>query len=134
MNQSVLSNPAIIVNNQAIGFKANSLSIKMGKGEKSVKGVSLGGGLSEIAVSDNIEDRVGMAKFSLYTSKENMDLFNIWKNVLNSSGNTIKITDEQNGFTATLPRAVVTNDPDMNFGVDECFEVEFKGEVFVEFT
>lgn len=132
MPQIVLSNPTIRVNNIAIGFKPNSLSIKLGKGETSVKGVSVGGGLSDVAISENIEDRVSMIKFSLYSTNELIDFFNIWKNMDISFGNDIKIFDRN--FNATLSQGVITNDPEIAIGVDADFEVDFKGNIIVEFS
>lgn len=131
MFKIVLSNPTIRVNNVSVGFKPNSLVIKTGKGEASVKGVSHGGGLSGIAKSENIEDRVGMVKFALYSTNEDIELFNIWKSIDISIGNIIKVVDRT--FTATMPGAIIVNDPDINIGVDETFEIDFQGGVIVEF-
>ena len=132
MTQIVFSNPTVRVNNVTVGFKPNSLSFKMGKGEASVKGVSVGGGFSDIAVSENIEDRVGMVKFSLYSTEINIELLNVWKSIDIGIGNVVKIIDKN--FTATMTSSVVVNDPDIGIGVDESFEVDFKGGVLVEFT
>lgn len=128
----VLSNPAIRVNNLSVGFKPNSLVIKTGKGENSVKGVSEGGGNSGIAKSENVETRVGMIKFSLFSTNIDIESFNVWKSINISIGNIIKVIDEN--FNATMSGAIVINDPDIAMGVDESFEVEFEGGVIIEFS
>lgn len=125
MTQTVLSNLTLRVNNRAVGYKPNTLAFKTGKGEISVKGVSIGAGLSDIAVSENVETFVGQIKFELYTTAKNEDLFKEWKEAPISTGNTVKIFGTD--FTGTMTGAVVMNDPDMKTGVDESFEVTFDG-------
>lgn len=134
MAKIVLSNPTIRVNNVTVGFKPNSLVIRLGKGEISVKGVSIGGGLSDIAKSENIEDRVGMIKFSTYSTNVDIDLLNIWKSIDISIGNIIKVVNGNGDFTATMSGAVIANDPDIPIGVDEAFEIDFQGLPIIEFT
>lgn len=131
MVQLVLSNPTLRVNNETIGFKPNSISFKLGKGEKSVKGVSEGEGSSDVAMSENIEDRVGMIKFSLFSDPVLIELFNVWASQDINIGNDVKIFDRR--FNATLVRGIVVNDPDINSGVDAEFEVDFKGPILIEF-
>ena len=132
MTQFVLSNPSIRVNNITAGFMPNSLTVKLGKGENSVKGVSIGGGLSDVAVSEDVEDRVAMVKFTLYTTNDNIELFNNWKTQELTIGNDIKIFDRT--FNATMRNGIVINDPEIAFGVDKEFEVEFRGPMIVEFS
>lgn len=125
MTQTVLSNLTLRVNNRTVGYKPNTLSFVTGRGEISTKGVSVGAGISDISVSENVETFVGKIKFELYTTAENEDLFKEWKEAAIAVGNVVKIFGT--AFTGTMTSATVKNDPDMKTGVDESFEVEFEG-------
>lgn len=125
MTQLVLSDLAIRINNVNVGYKSNSLKFKLGTGEKSVKGVSTGPGGSDIAISENIETKVGMIQFELFSTSENEDLFKQWRARPDLIGNSIKIFD--NSFTGTMARGVIVNDPDFNVGTDESVEIQFEG-------
>lgn len=127
MAQTVLSNQSVRVNNDTVRYKANTLSTKSGRGEISVKGVAIGGGLSDIAVSENVETFVGEIKFELFTTPENKALFRQWKDAPLFPGNKVK--DFGSGDFESMSNAVVTNDPDQKTGVDESFEVIFQGNV-----
>jgi len=91
----------------------------------------LGGGLSDVAISEDVENRVAVIKFTVYTTNDSIELFNQWKNVNINFGNDIKIFDRT--FNATMRGGVVVNDPEIAFGVDKELEIEFNGPIIVEF-
>ena len=124
-----LFNPTVRINNIIVSPKPNSVSIVDGKGEKTVKAVSSGGGFSDIVVSGDVETRVGKIKMSFYFTDENYELLRTWKSVDDTVGSTITITEGD--FHATMTGAVVINDPEKMIGVDEAFEVEFHGRPIV---
>jgi hypothetical protein len=123
--QNNLTNPVVRIQNVIVTIKPASLSFDIGKGEKKVSGVSVGGGASGIAVSDDVSTRVGKIKFSLFTTAENIARFRAWKSQANSVGNTISLTEGNTHIVGKYMQVV--NSPDMAVGVDESFEIEFEG-------
>ena len=125
MALKILTNPTVKINNVTMTPKANSVTVTSGKGEKTVKGVSAGGGFSDVAVSEDIETRVGKIKMSFYTTKDNTELLRTWQAIDLNIGNVISVTEDD--FHAVMVSAIVINDPELMMGVDESFEVEFHG-------
>jgi hypothetical protein len=125
MTITILTNPTVRINNVTILPKANSVTITDGKGEKTVKGVSAGGGLTDIAVSADVETQIGKLKFSLYTTKGNIELLRAWQSIDLNLGNILTVSE--NDYNATISGGIVINDPEKMIGVDESFEVEFHG-------
>ena len=122
---NILTNPTVRINNVTVTPKPNSVSITPGFGEKSVKGVSSGGGFSDIVISEDVETRVGCIKMSFYSTGENYELYRAWKSAPNTVGNIISVTEDD--FHAVMISAVVVNMMEFNIGNEESFEVEFKG-------
>jgi hypothetical protein len=125
MPLKLLSNPTVKINNVVVMPKANSVSIASGKGEKTVKGVSSGGGFVDVAVSEDVETKVGKIKMSFPTTQENIEILRSWQSIDISIGNVVSVTEDN--FHAVMVGAIVINDPEMMIGVDESFEVEFHG-------
>ena len=125
MGLKLLIYPTVKINNVTVTPKANSVSIASGTGEKTVKGVSSGGGFVDVAVSEDVETKIGKIKMSFYTTQENMELVRGWQSTDISIGNVISVTEDD--FHAVLTGGVIINDPEMMIGVDESFEVEFHG-------
>lgn len=120
-----LANPTVTINNDTFLPVANSVSLMDGQGTKSVKGVSSGGGFTDIVISENVEERYSQFKFSLHTVDVNMQRKRDWRAVDDSVGVTISVT--QGDFHRVIRHAILTNDPEQKFGSEESFEVEFQG-------
>lgn len=123
--QKVLANPVVRINNVIITIKPGSASFDLGKGEEKVSGVSVGGGASSVAISDDVTTRVGKMKVTVFTTGENIQRFRDWKSVPIGAGNTVSFTEDNTHIVGKNMRLV--NSPDMKIGVDESFDLEFNG-------
>lgn len=121
----VLSNPTVKINNVIVAPCPNSVTVVEGQGETTVEGISLGGGLTGVTVSENIETKVSKIKMEFPNTTENKELKRTWKSVDLNIGNTISITEDD--FHIVVAGAVVKNDPEMKFSADGKIDVEFHG-------
>ena len=124
-----ISLPTIIVNNENITISANSCTYKVGKGNKTVRVGSVGGGATEPIITEDAEAKKGMVKFSVHPTKAMIDKIETWQDNVNN--NVVQIIDNNNNFDRTMQSAIVINDPDINLGVDTLIEIEFEGETLV---
>lgn len=122
-----ISTPSIVVNNTPVAIKPNSFSYTEGFGERNVRVASAGGSAKETVVTENVETQMSTVKFTLYTSSENLTLARQW--AANKSSNVIEASDTN--FTRSFTSAIITNDFDVNAGVDGEFELEFKSDAAV---
>ena len=120
-----ISNPRIIVNNQAVLITPNSFSYNEGFGERAGSVQSGGGGTREIAYAENLESAKGSCKFAIEPTKVSIDLARAWQAAGNA--NTVKVT-ASDGFSRTFTHAFVSNDPDLNLGADVNIEIEFESD------
>lgn len=114
--------PTIVVNNATVAIKPNSFSYKEGFGERNVRVASTGGGGRSIVTTENVETQMGSCKFTLYTTADNIAAVRSW--LANGSANMVEASD-RSGWSRTFQQAIITNDPDLNLGVDGEIEVEF---------
>jgi hypothetical protein len=121
---AAISTPAIVVNNTPVGIKPNSFTYTEGFGERNVRTASAGGSAKETVVSENVETQMSTVKFTLFTTTDNLTLARQWAN--NKSSNVIEASDT--GFTRSFTNAIITNDFEVNAGVDGEFELEFKSD------
>lgn len=117
-----LSSPVIEVNDVPIAFAPNSLSYKLGKGDKTVKAQQTGGNI-EIVIYENAETKVSMVKFKMLNTKDNFDLTKGW--TTNISGNAIRVSEGE--MTESFRHMVVTAEPEYMIGADGELEIEFMG-------
>ena len=120
-----LSTSTVLVNDEVVAIVPNSLKFVGGKGERRVRTASVGDGVTEQILSQDIETAVGKVMFDLHTTKINVDLYEDWQE--KGNGNTVGIagrTDEGD-FTKTFTQAVMTNDPEAEIATEGNIAVEF---------
>lgn len=120
-----LVNPTVIINNIHVQPVPNTATVTEGFGDKSVKTRSSGGGAIETVYFQNVENKTSKFKMDLYAVHDVVELHRTWQTLGNLNG--ISITDID-GYSRTLQNAAQTNDPEIPFGVDKTFTVEFEGE------
>ena len=123
MSFRTLSNPSVVIQNETIAIIPNSLSFKIGSGDKEVKAQSAGGGSIEVVVSENAETMISMVKFKLFNTAGNLQRVKDWS-VLFSE--TITLSDP-NGINESFRDMVVTTEPERSIGADGDLEIEWKG-------
>lgn len=122
MADKTLSNPTVEVNDVILAIIPNSLSYKVGSGNKSVKPQSAGGNSIEIVVTEDAETKISMVKFKLRNTATNLQLVKDW-GILFSS--TIKMYEDQ--ISESFRDMVITNEPERSIGADGELEIEWEG-------
>ncbi|MCP4552343.1 MAG: hypothetical protein GY834_09945 [Bacteroidetes bacterium] len=118
-----MSNPTVEVNDIVIAILPNSLSYRLGKGNKNVRSQSSGGEAIDVIITEDATTKVSMCKFSLITTIENTDAFNSW--VTKSDYNTITLS--QGSYNVAFSKMAVITEPDTVTGADGVIEIEFQG-------
>lgn len=127
MSRTKLSNPTVVINNNAVPIIPNTFSFTEGFGEQELKVQSSGGGSVQTVLSNNVETNMSMVKFSIHNTAELIDLARSWK--VNANKNAITVTGE--GLTRAFNNAAVTNDYEVNLGADTTIDIEFKSDAAV---
>lgn len=126
MPTKALYKPLLSVNNIGWFIKPNSLSFKSGIGDRKVRTASAGGTL-QTYVTEDIETQRGYLKCIVYTDVE--AIRNIETAQLNFDTNAISW--QEHGESGSMTNATITNDPEINTGVDGETEIMFEGDPFV---
>jgi len=115
----VVSTVSVNVDGENIGIIPNSLEYKEGKPERDVKGLDNG----DITFSENRESALGMIKFDIPSTKENIDLANT---LMSRTNSTVKFFDE-NGTEKVMASGVTKNDSSTNLGTDGKITLDYMG-------
>lgn len=121
---SALVNPNLVVNNEPVAYKPNSMSYNDGFAEVNVRTKTTGGGNVQTIATQDVETKRGMIKFTILSEAESVERIKEWME--NLQNNVIEIS--QDGFTRTFTSAIVINRPDVATGMDGEIEVEFESE------
>lgn len=126
---TAIANVYIYINNLPRVYVPNSLSFKDGRGESIVRTQALGGGASEIVVSDNVETHYGMVKFQMRSDVDNIENALIWRDNKTRGGNVIVLVDRFSDFNLTFKTANIINDVEYEIAAEGNFELEFHSEI-----
>jgi len=123
-----ISDPGVQVNNVAVGIVPNTLEFTEGFGEQNVKVQSAGGGILQQVFENNVETNIGMVKFSLFSTIDNIEQARQWK--ANGNKNVVTVTAVADGktFTRTFTNAAIVNDFPVQLQADGVIELEFKAD------
>lgn len=123
-----ISDPGVQVNNVAVGIVPNTLEFTEGFGEQNVKVQSAGGGILQQVFENNVETNIGMVKFSLFATIDNIEQARQWK--ANGNLNVVTVTAVADGktFTRTFTNAAIVNDYSAQLQADGVIELEFKAD------
>lgn len=126
----IISAPYVAIDGQPIGVQPNSVSYTLGKGEQSVKAVSLGGGATTTIYSDNVDTKISKLKFKLYSSIDAQNLLKIWGNKGNSLLVQVAGIDEVSGQTLSLTfqKSAFVTDPEIALKESGDAEIEMHSE------
>jgi hypothetical protein len=122
-----LSNPTTYVDNVPVAIVPNSFKFKLGKGTVKVRAASVGGGSVESVHTEDAEAKIGMIKFSLYVTGDNIASVNTWKSSATIGGHVVQGIDSVTNKPIVLQSASMVNDPDFEASADGKVEVEFEG-------
>lgn len=118
-----IANPTVQWNGSTISVVPNSLAYKLGTGDKVVRAVSAGGGSVTPVVTDNVETKLGMIKFSLANTADGLSLARQMADAGESNEFQIADPDLQASFSGM---ALIT-EPERALSQDGVIELEFQG-------
>lgn len=118
-----ISNPTIKWNGQTISIVPNSLSYKLGTGDKVIRAISAGGGSITPVTTANVETQLGMLKFSVPNTSEGL-------RIARESGqageeNEFQIVDEE--IQVSFSTMTLMTEPERPLTQDGVVELEFMG-------
>lgn len=123
-----ISNPTIKRNGETISIVPNSLSYKLGTGDKVIRAVSAGNNSIVPVVTDNAETKLGMIKFSVPNTSEGARLA---RQVADAGeGNEFQIIDE--ALQVSFSGMSLMTEPERPLSQDGVFELDFMGPQGVE--
>lgn len=123
-----ISDPSVVVNNVGVAIVPNSLEFTEGLGEQEILVQSAGGGVVQQVFSDNVETSLGMVKFSMRSTVDNINLVRAWKSNRNRNAVTVTATNDDGTLTRTFTNAAIVNDYSVGLASDGVIEVEFKSD------
>lgn len=127
MSRTKLSNPTIVMNNNAVPIVPNSFFFTEGLGEQELQVQSSGGGAVQSVLANNVETNLSRFGFSLHNTAENIDLARTWK--VNANNNAMTSTGE--GLNRAVNNVALINDYEVRLGSDTTIDLEFKGDAAV---
>ena len=121
-----LNNLNLVINNDLVAYKGNTIKLKRGTGEKKVRNAVIGGNQGVPISSSDLTTRKGMIVFSLPTTIESAALVEGWAS--NDGRNVVQLIDaEGSNYSETLTGATLINEPEFNYNDDGSVEIEFEG-------
>jgi len=121
-----ISDPSIVINNVAVAIVPNSVEFDEGFGEQDVLVQSAGGGSLQQVYANNVETNLGMVKFQMRSTTQNIELVRGWK--ANGNRNVVVITAKTDDGTLarSYTQAAITNNYTVKLAADGVIDVEFK--------
>lgn len=120
-----LTDIAVIVNNENVGVNPNSVEFDEGRGEQIVRSVSIGEGKTEQVFANNLETNVGMVKFTMPSTAENITLALSWKTNKNRNVVALAGSTDDGDVTRTYTQAALTANYKVPVGTEADIEIEF---------
>lgn len=123
-----ISDPSVLVNNVSVAIVPNSLVFDEGLGEQSVIVQSAGAGQTQQVFANDVSTNLGMVKFSLQATKQNIELARSWKTNQNQNVVTVTATNADGTITRSFTNAAICNNYEVPLSADGVIELEFKGD------
>lgn len=124
--EKALSDPIVEINNNIVSFKGNSLVVKTGKAERTIRSQGVGGRSVSIFAAENVESRISLFKGTLITTNNNIKLYYEWDEA-GLGGILIRLSEKLTDFSMVFRKMTLTNQAELSIGSDGEFEVEFQG-------
>jgi hypothetical protein len=123
MTTTALYDPHILINDEQIVFKPNSVTVVSGLGEVKVEALSSGGGFVETVHTEDVSTKISKLKAMLSNTDENQEKIRTWKTLVGQN----KITISEGEFHSSLRQVSMINDPESQFKSESEIEIEFNG-------
>lgn len=123
-----LSDPSVIINNEAVNVAPNSVEVDDGLGEQTVLAQSAGNGKVSTVYANNVETNIGEIKFSFRNTPENYNYARALKGNLNRNVVVVAgTTPDGQSVTRTMTEAAFTNKLSAKFSQDGLIDVVMNG-------
>jgi hypothetical protein len=123
-----LSDPSISINGDTINIVPNSVEFDEGFGEQELMVQSAGNGILSTVYSNNVETNIGMIKFEMRSTVDNLNFIRSIKANLNQNVVVLTgITHDGKNLTRTYTEAALTNNYTGKLSSDGTIPVEMKG-------
>lgn len=123
-----ISDPSVLVNNVSVAIVPNSLVFDEGLGEQSVIVQSAGAGQTQQVFANDVSTNLGMVKFSLQATKQNIELARSWKTNQNQNVVTVTASNADGTITRSFTNSAICNNYEVPLSADGVIELEFKGD------
>lgn len=120
--QTQLSTVQLVVDNDPVSYVPNTLSYNEGLGEQTVKSQN-----ATLTNAVNLETLVGMVKFDLTSTIENINLAKKWKTQGKSSAGALISMASGKSFSKSFTNMALTNNYEIPLSQDGQFTLEFSG-------
>lgn len=118
-----ISNPIIKLNGTTISIVSNSLSYKLGTGDKVIRAISAGGNSITPVITDNVETKLSMLKFSVPNTADGLKISRQVAD--NGENNEIEIADDD--LQVAFTNMALMTEPERPLTQDGVIELEFQG-------
>lgn len=126
-----LSDPTVMVNNEVIAVKPNSVKFTEGLGEQNIRAASAGGGQVVQVYSHNIESNFSRVMFEIHPSTENIELARQWKQNRNQNLIQIQGRTPEGDISRTFQQAALLSDYEVELGSDTDISLEFTSDAAI---
>lgn len=121
-NTRQLSSSSLVINNEVVEYKAETLDYDLGLGEVKSNMVIAGGKAKRIPGRD-VSTEFATVKFDIQTTEFNRDSLISWKR--KNDTNAIELTDSKTGSVLVFANASLSNNPSVKEASDGVISVEF---------
>ena len=130
-SQHLIATPTVTVNNIAFAVVSDSVEVTVGFGEREVMGASVGGNSICQITSEDVTKAVGIIKFSVYSTKDNISILLRFMESSQISKLTSEVTGTDNisgdTLTFSMSGGTIVNNPAIKFGPSGQVEIEIHG-------
>ena len=119
-----LANPTVIVDNEVIEIRANTLRFKTGAGDTTTRTQQAGENVTTIN-NVNAETKMGFVAFEMNTTSANLARKDRWLSARRTGGVTIEFFDEDNSYS--FSGMFITTEPEASGGAEGVIPFEFSG-------
>ena len=122
-----ISDAGVVVNNVGVNIMPNSLSYDEGFGEQTVTVQSAGNGKISTVYANDVETNVGMVKFSMKSTIENIALARKWKSNGNRNAVAVIAQTPDGNLTRNFSGMALVNNYEVQLSADGVMDLEFRG-------
>jgi hypothetical protein len=131
----LIATPTVTVNNVAFATVSDSVSFIDGQGTRNITGASAGGNAVCQIASIDVTDAVGTIKFSVHSTKNNIELLTQFNQNQFVARLAVEVTGTDNITGETLTRSMsggtIMNNPEVKLGPGAQIDIEIQGRQLV---